>query len=103
MPRGLDALPGAPIGIKFTRSIDDLALFCGELFSAREPFRLWGRPVLLDDVATVEAVDLHVGQRITLDIGREWMQIYLRAGCCGNTVARHQHPSQPIRQRLDDD
>jgi hypothetical protein len=88
VPSGLTSITGTPIGIRFSRHIDDLTLFCGELFSAREPFRLWGRPVILDDVATVEAVDLHVGQRITIDIGRDWMRVYLRAGCCGNTVAR---------------
>src|SRR5262245_20134166 len=38
-------------------------LLCAELFSSRAPFRLWGRPVLVDNNATVEAVDLHVGQR----------------------------------------
>lgn len=88
LPRGLSSVIGVPIGIRFARHIDDLDRFCTELFSSREPFRLWGNPVILDGVATVEAVDLHVGERITLDIGRDWMRVYLRAGSCGNTVAR---------------
>jgi hypothetical protein len=79
---------GMPIGIRFSRPIDDLARFCEELFSARAPFRLWGRPEIADGVATVEAVDLHVGQRIGIDVGRDWMRIYLPADACGNTVAR---------------
>jgi hypothetical protein len=79
---------GTPIGIQFSRSIPDLTVFCDELFNARAPFRLWGRPLIDQDVAYVEAVDLHVGQRIRLDIGREWIRAYLPEGACGNTIAR---------------
>ncbi len=79
---------GIPIGIQFSRNISDLSLFCEELFSSRAPFRLWGRPVFTGHHALVEAVDLHVGQRLTMEIGGDWMRVYLRAGSCGNTVAR---------------
>jgi len=79
---------GTPIGIQFTRKISDLSVFCEELFSSRAPFRLWGRPVVSGDRAIVEAVDLHVGQRLTMELGYDWMRVYLRAGSCGNTVAR---------------
>lgn len=79
---------GMPIGIRFSRSIFDLPSFCEELFSSRAPFRLWGQPVVTEDHASVEAVDLHVGQRISLELGRDWMRVYLHAGSCGNTVAR---------------
>jgi hypothetical protein len=79
---------GMPIGIRFSRPIPDLPAFCEELFSSRAPFRLWGQPAVTDDEALVEAVDLHVGQRIGIELGRDWMRVYLHAGSCGNTVAR---------------
>jgi hypothetical protein len=79
---------GMPIGIHFSRPILDLPAFCEELFSSRAPFRLWGQPTATADEASVEAVDLHVGQRLSMDLGPNWMRIYLQAGSCGNTVAR---------------
>jgi hypothetical protein len=79
---------GMPIGIRFSRPIPDLPAFCEELFSSRAPFRLWGQPAITEDEALVEAVDLHVGQRIGIELGRDWMRVYLHAGSCGNTVAR---------------
>ena len=77
-----------PIGIRFSRPIPDLPAFCEELFSSRAPFRLWGQPAITEDEALVEAVDLHVGQRIGIELGHDWMRVYLHAGSCGNTVAR---------------
>lgn len=79
---------GMPIGIQFSRPIPDLPAFCEELFSSRAPFRLWGRPAVAEDAASVEAVDLHVGERVSMELGRNWMRVYLHAGSCGNTVAR---------------
>jgi hypothetical protein len=79
---------GMPIGIRFSRAIPDLPAFCEELFSSRAPFRLWGQPVVTDDEALVDAIDLHVGQRIGMELGRDWMRVYLHAGSCGNTIAR---------------
>jgi hypothetical protein len=79
---------GAPIGIRFSRQISDLQAFCDELFSARAPWRLWGQPEVTQGTAVVNAVDLHVGQRLDVEIGSDWMRVYLAAGACGNTVAR---------------
>lgn len=79
---------GTPIGVRFSRQITDLTGFCDELFSARAPLRLWGRPEMVEGCAIVEAVDLHVGQRLGMEIGRDWMRVYLTTGSCGNTVAR---------------
>ncbi|MDQ7911304.1 hypothetical protein RB614_43120 [Phytohabitans sp. ZYX-F-186] len=87
---------GAPIVVMFSREIEDVGAFADELTSSREPFRLWGLTTVKRDVAEVEAVDLHVGQTLQMDITRRWMRIYLSAGSCGNTVARLisnlQHP-----------
>ena len=79
---------GTPIGIRFSRRIADLSGFCDEVFSSRAPFRLWGRPVVADDIVSVDAVDLHVGRRLGVEIGRDWMRVYLNVGTCGNTIAR---------------
>jgi hypothetical protein len=79
---------GAPIVLKFSRTIPDLEQFTDALFSSREPFRLWGVPRVRDGIAEVEAVDLHVGQRLSIDVGEQWMRVYLGQDSCGNSVAR---------------
>lgn len=85
---GGGTLHGGPLAIRFSRRIEDLPRFVAELFAARRPFRLWGVPEIVGSVAEVEAVDLHIGQRLRIDIGASWLRVYLEAGCCGNTVAR---------------
>ncbi len=79
---------GTPIVIRFSRAIPDLEQFTDALFSSREPFRLWGVPRIRDGIAEVEAVDLHVGQQLSIDIGDQWVRLYLGKGGCGNSVAR---------------
>lgn len=32
--------------------------------------------------------DLHIGRRLSVEVGRDWMRVYLNAGTCGNTIAR---------------
>ncbi len=80
---------GTPIDLQFSRPIPDLDHFLDHIFSAREPFRLWGLPRYETRfLAEVEAVDLHVGQRLRFDITPEWLRVYLFDGGCGNSVAR---------------
>lgn len=87
-PGGL-TMGGGAISLTFARPVPDLDLLLGEMFSSREPFRLWGAPRFVDDdLAEVEAVDLHVGQELSMDVSREWVRVYLNAGSCGNTIAR---------------
>ena len=89
LPDGGSRLFGAPITLQFSRPIPDLDLFLDRLFSSREPFRLWGLPQRVDEnMAEVEAVDLHVGHRLRFDVATDWMRVYLFEGGCGNTVAR---------------
>jgi len=90
---GGGTLHGQPVVIAFSRPIPDLDRFTQELFASRVPFRLWGAPQIANvdgvgQVAEVDAVDLHVGQRLRMDIGPTWMRVYLERGACGNTVAR---------------
>ncbi|HEX6077337.1 MAG TPA: hypothetical protein VFZ32_19020 [Micromonosporaceae bacterium] len=80
---------GGPVVLRFSRPIPDRTAFLDELFSCRVPFRLWGVPSISNDgVAEVEAVDLHVGQKLRMDIGDSWLRVYFEAGGCGNTIAR---------------
>ncbi|WP_105975873.1 hypothetical protein [Streptomyces geranii] len=79
---------GGPISIRFSREIPDMEQFAASLFAARQPFRLWGIPQFKDDVVYVDAVDLHVGQQVRMEIGRQWMRVHLEPGGCGNAIAR---------------
>lgn len=80
---------GSPLLLQFSRPVPDMPKFLDGLFSCREPFRLWGSPrELADGVFEVEAVDLHVGERISFEISANWLRVYLHDGACGNTVAR---------------
>jgi len=80
---------GGPIELAFSRPLPDLNMFLDGLLSSREPFRLWGiANDVSDEYTEVEAVDLHVGQRIRIEVSPTMMRIHLRRGGCGNTVAR---------------
>jgi hypothetical protein len=82
-------MSGGPIEFTFSRPITDIGLFLDGLLSSREPFRLWGvANDVFDDYSEVEAVDLHVGERIRIEVSPEMIRIHLRRGGCGNTVAR---------------
>lgn len=82
-------MSGGPIEFTFSRPITDIGLFLDGLLSSREPFRLWGvANDVSDDYSEVEAVDLHVGERIRVEVSPEMIRIHLRRGGCGNTVAR---------------
>jgi hypothetical protein len=80
---------GYPIELSFSQPLTDFEGFIDELLSARAPFRLWG---LVDDAserfADIEAVDLHVGGRVRIEVSPDMIRIHLRRGGCGNTIAR---------------
>lgn len=89
LPAGGGRLEGAPIVLRLSRPISDLEYFLAQLFSSREPFRLWALPDMVTaQRAEVEAVDLHVGQRLRFDITPTELRVYLFEGGCGNTIAR---------------
>jgi len=53
------------------------------------PFRLWGEAeIAADGIGSVEAVDLHVGQRLSIDVTVDGVRLYLPEGTCGNTIVR---------------
>ena len=89
LPDGGARVSGMPIAITFSRPIPDVGVFAESLFSSREPFRIWGLfDMKGDDMAEVEAVDLHVGQPLRFDITSDWLRVYLFEGGCGNSIAR---------------
>lgn len=59
---------GMPIGIRFSRPIPDLPAFCEEPFSSRPPVPAIRPARHHRKRALVEAVDLHVGQRIRIEL-----------------------------------
>jgi hypothetical protein len=79
---------GAPIEIRFSRPIPNLPAFLDELFSSREPFRLWGLHSATLEYGECDAVDLHVGECIRVEVQPEFLRVHLYEGGCGNTVAR---------------
>ena len=75
--------------IQFPDRVMDLSSFIAGLFSCKEPFRLWAVP---REIAPGEweanAVDLHVGQTLRIEITEGWTRILLDENTCGNTLAR---------------
>ncbi len=75
--------------ITLGRPIRDLDQLLDGLFSCRDPFRLWAVPHKeTDDFATAEVVDLHIGEAFSMDIGPDYIRVYLSERACGNTILR---------------
>lgn len=83
------SLSGEVIVMPFRKTVDDMDRFLAGLFSCREPFRLWGVPRRMNErYLSVQAVDLHVGAQLPMDVSPDGLRIYLHQGACGNTVTR---------------
>ncbi len=88
-PAAANAMSGEPFNITFSRPIGNLEKFLSAVFSGTEPFRLWGAPVSINEnYFRVTALDLHVTNRITFEVARDFIRVYLPHGSCGNTVVR---------------
>jgi len=75
--------------LELKRHIPDLELFLDGLFSCRAPFRLWAVPrEVAHEQWEANAVDLHVGHPLHLEITPRWIRIMLDEHTCGNTLAR---------------
>jgi hypothetical protein len=86
---GGGSFTGSPILLTLQKRITNVELFASRLFSAREPFRLWGVPTIVEpDYVIVDAVDLHVGQTLRIEVAPTWLRVILHSDTCGNTVAR---------------
>jgi hypothetical protein len=84
--------------IMFGREVEDLDRLVAGLFAAKEPFRLWGVPSRVPGGWFADAVDLHVGHPLRMEILGDRMRILLEPETCGNTVARL---LTNLQQRLD--
>lgn len=69
--------------IDFPQPLADLERFVAGLFTSKEPFRFWAVPRKVDEEEwEANAVDLHVGQTLRLEITPRWMRC-----CLASTVA----------------
>jgi hypothetical protein len=85
-------LKGAPVTLEFDPPLD-LPTFQNFITMTFErgqgPLRLWGNPICLSEKKVhVYGVDLHLWQRIYLDLTPKRFVIVLPRGTCGNTVHR---------------
>jgi len=81
-------LNGDPFCVTFDSPIPVDSIVSG-MFNCAPPFRLMGEPEKqADDYYVIDAVDLHVGQPLAIEISPSLMRIYLYEGTCGNTVVR---------------
>ena len=71
------------------REIENFQRFVDVLLSCNKPFFLFGIPQPSEhDLVKVSAVDLHTYDKFNMEIGRDFIRIFLRDGSCGNVVAR---------------
>jgi hypothetical protein len=79
---------GEPFCIKFSSEINVESVL-GGMFNCRPPFRLMGEPErVAEGYYVVDAIDLHVGQPLAVELTCEFMRLYLYQGTCGNTIVR---------------
>jgi hypothetical protein len=72
----------------------DAQLLVEGLFTTKEPFRLWAVPKqIAEEEREANAVDLHVGQPLRLEISPYRVRLLLDEDTCGNTLARM--PDEP--------
>ncbi|AEF96073.1 hypothetical protein [Methanotorris igneus] len=78
-----------PLIYEFEKEIEDLKSFVEGLISVKEPFRIWGLAKQVEeDMYYISGVDLHNGDRFSLEVTPWWMRLYLPKGSCGNTALR---------------
>lgn len=81
-------LNGNAFCIGFESEINVPSVVSG-MFNCSPPFRLMGEPEKLsEDYYLIDAVDLHVGQPLAVEISPRIMRLYLYEGTCGNTIVR---------------
>lgn len=75
--------------LRFPRPVEDMDGLLAGLFSSRDPFRLWAVPREVSPGQwEANAVDLHIGKPIRLELTAEWLRVLLEPHTCGNTLAR---------------
>jgi hypothetical protein len=79
---------GSAVLLLLGQAIENVDQFCATVFSGAEPFRLWGSPVAMGRMRRVHAVDLHVGRRLVVEVGNDFLRVYLPSEACGNSLLR---------------
>lgn len=82
-------IEGEVATIELPHPVDDLDALVANLFTCREPFRLWAVPrQVRSGQWEANAVDLHVGHTLRLEVTSHWLRVLLGPKTCGNTLAR---------------
>lgn len=82
---------GAPFVARFPRTlvVTDLQRLAQSIFRPSKPFRLYGLfSSAGQNRVDIEAIDLHSGHPLSIEMTPRWMRIYLPVGTCGNVLAR---------------
>jgi len=75
--------------IQMSKEIEDMRHFVSVLLSCQQPFLLFGIPQAISgSLVKVSAVDLHTYDKFDMEIGRDFIRVFLRERSCGNVVAR---------------
>jgi len=85
---------GGPVNISVAREIDadELDVLVKHMITGRKPFRMLGfTQKIASDYYMVEAIDLHTGHPVKLEVTASWIRIYLEKGACGNIPIRLLH------------
>lgn len=83
------SIRGSPITIELENEIEDIEQFLENMVSSKNPFRLWGLKVKLEEnYYKVKGIDLHNGDKFTLEVSPDWIRLYLPSNACGNTALR---------------
>lgn len=83
------AIDGDVAFVEFPHEVMDLDALVANLFTSKEPFRLWAVPrEVTPGQWEANAVDLHVGQPLRLELTSRWLRVLLGPHTCGNTLAR---------------
>jgi hypothetical protein len=83
-------ITGRPLALQAAKPASfDFRRLVERLVSGVEPFRMLGNVEWVEeDLAWIEAVDLHTGAPLRADLTPDWLRLYLSQGTCGNTLAR---------------
>ncbi|MFC6939736.1 hypothetical protein ACFQE8_07115 [Salinirubellus sp. GCM10025818] len=82
-------IEGSPAVIEFTETVENIEAFLEHVVNARDPFRLWGHVERLQEgYYKVDGVDMHNGDKFSMEMTGEWIRLYLYEEGCGNTMLR---------------
>jgi hypothetical protein len=79
---------GHPFEILFSKSFS-LEILSEKITNSTNPFRMWG--VIHDnenDFLRIAGVDVHTGDKFSMDLTSRYMRIYLPKNACGNLIFR---------------